>query len=119
MYPCQCHSNYYSVSLSDLNIIAKSMNTFRAPQKGGFKISQVLWDLKRENFAAEMMHFLQFLAIVISLDIVYGIGGPYPPTFDCPMRQLALQFAQEIQPWLTTTSLQQIADALNGYVINF
>ena len=47
-----------------------------------------------------------------------GVGGPYPPTFDCPMRQLALEFAQDIQPWLTTTSLQEIADALNGYDIN-
>ena len=34
--------------------------------------------------------------------------------FDCPMRQLALEFAQEIQPWLTKDQLQQIADALNG-----
>ena len=30
------------------------------------------------------------------------------------MRQLALEFAQEIQPWLTTDQLQEIADALNG-----
>ena len=35
-------------------------------------------------------------------------------TFDCPMRQLALEFAQEIQPWLSYTQLQDIADALNG-----
>ena len=35
-------------------------------------------------------------------------------TFDCPMRRLALEFAADIQPWLTTTQLQQISDALNG-----
>eukprot|EP01084_Bolivina_argentea_P309825 535953_1 len=34
--------------------------------------------------------------------------------FDCPMRQLALEFAQEIQPWLTNKQLKDIADALNG-----
>eukprot|EP01084_Bolivina_argentea_P238607 400859_1 len=37
-----------------------------------------------------------------------------PQSFDCPMRELALQFAQEIQPFLTGDQLQQIADALNG-----
>eukprot|EP01084_Bolivina_argentea_P267281 453658_1 len=30
------------------------------------------------------------------------------------MRQLALEFASEIQPWLTVAQLQEIADALNG-----
>ncbi|ETO36597.1 hypothetical protein RFI_00465 [Reticulomyxa filosa] len=35
-------------------------------------------------------------------------------TFDCPMRQLALEFAVEIQPSLTMDQLQEIADALNG-----
>ena len=35
-------------------------------------------------------------------------------SFDCPMRQLALDFAQDIQPWLTMQQLQQVADALNG-----
>ena len=35
-------------------------------------------------------------------------------TFDCPMRELALQFAQYIQPHLSMQQLQQIADALNG-----
>eukprot|EP01083_Nonionella_stella_P283224 963856_1 len=49
-----------------------------------------------------------------SRSISVQAGGPYPPTFDCPMRQLALEFAQEIQPWLTTDQLQEIADALNG-----
>ena len=35
-------------------------------------------------------------------------------TFDCPMRQLALQYAQYIQPHLSLPQLQEIADALNG-----
>eukprot|EP01083_Nonionella_stella_P076021 206964_1 len=35
-------------------------------------------------------------------------------SLDCPMRQLALEFAQEIQPWLAQRQLQEIADALNG-----
>lgn len=37
-----------------------------------------------------------------------------PQSFDCPMRQLALEFAQEIQPFLSGDQLQEIADALNG-----
>ena len=38
----------------------------------------------------------------------------YPEDFDCPMRQLALEFAMEIQPFLAADKLQEIADALNG-----
>eukprot|EP01084_Bolivina_argentea_P180090 311129_1 len=38
----------------------------------------------------------------------------YPETFDCPMRQLAIEYAQNIQPFLTQQQLQDIADALNG-----
>ena len=56
--------------------------------------------------------------VSILIHAINGIGGPYHPSIDCPMRQLALEFAQEIQPWLTTTSLQEIADALNRYEIN-
>lgn len=36
------------------------------------------------------------------------------PTFDCKMRQLAMDYASKIQPWLYETKLQEIADALNG-----
>eukprot|EP01084_Bolivina_argentea_P069582 126588_1 len=62
------------------------------------------------------MSLLSFCSVplLLSVHIVHGTGGPYPPTFDCPMRQLALEFAQELQPWLTKSSLQEIADALNG-----
>ena len=35
-------------------------------------------------------------------------------SFDCGMRELALDFASFIQPDLTSTQLNQIADALNG-----
>jgi len=37
-----------------------------------------------------------------------------PEDFDCPMRQLALEFAMNIQPFLAQDKLQEIADALNG-----
>ena len=37
-----------------------------------------------------------------------------PEDFDCPMRQLALEFAMETQPFLAADKLQEIADALNG-----
>eukprot|EP01084_Bolivina_argentea_P066965 122064_1 len=37
-----------------------------------------------------------------------------PEDFDCPMRQLALEFAMNIQPHLAKDQLQEIADALNG-----
>lgn len=35
-------------------------------------------------------------------------------TFDCPMRELALQYAALLQPWRSATSFQELADALNG-----
>ena len=34
--------------------------------------------------------------------------------WDCPMRQLLLEYAVEIQPNITSDRLQEIADALNG-----
>lgn len=40
--------------------------------------------------------------------------GAVPQDFDCPMRQLAVEFAHKIQPRLTQAQLQQIADALDG-----
>ena len=35
-------------------------------------------------------------------------------TFDCKMRELALECAHKIQPWLSDLKFQEIADALNG-----
>ena len=38
----------------------------------------------------------------------------YPEDFDCSMRQLTLEFAMNIQPFLAKDKLQEIADALSG-----
>ncbi len=35
-------------------------------------------------------------------------------TFDCKMRSLAVEFATQIQPNLSTRKIQEICDALNG-----
>ena len=35
-------------------------------------------------------------------------------TFDCKMRQLAMDYAYTIQPWLSDIKYKEIADALNG-----
>ena len=35
-------------------------------------------------------------------------------TFDCKMRELAMEYAHKIQPWLSDLKFQEIADALNG-----
>ena len=35
-------------------------------------------------------------------------------SFDCKMRQLGMDYARKIQPFLSKTHLQEIADALNG-----
>ncbi len=51
-----------------------------------------------------------FITLSILLISVHG----NMTTFDCPMRELALQYAQYIQPHLSMEQLQQIADALNG-----
>ena len=37
-------------------------------------------------------------------------------SFDCKMRQLAMDYAHKIQPWLSATKSQELADALNGAV---
>ena len=39
---------------------------------------------------------------------------PVPVDFDCPMRQLSLEYAMKINPHLSKNQLQGIADALNG-----
>jgi hypothetical protein len=35
-------------------------------------------------------------------------------SFDCKMKQLGLDFAQNLQPWRAQDSFQELADALNG-----
>eukprot|EP01084_Bolivina_argentea_P271094 461150_1 len=54
-----------------------------------------------------------FLSILIISTLSIDASG-YPAEFDCPMRQLALEFAQSIQPFLSQKQLEDIADALNG-----
>ena len=63
------------------------------------------------------------LAILCLIVLAQGVKGDellsavpqgFPEDFDCPMRQLALEFAMEIQPFLSKDKLQEIADALNG-----
>eukprot|EP01084_Bolivina_argentea_P179204 309680_1 len=61
--------------------------------------------------------FLWYLLIVIHGNhILPSIesSGHFPASFDCPMRQLVLEYAQHIQPHLAKNKLQEIADALNG-----
>eukprot|EP01083_Nonionella_stella_P012567 35640_1 len=59
-----------------------------------------------------LLHCLLYFTTLIFM--CGAAGGPYPASFDCPMRQLALEFAQNIQPHLCDDQLQEIADALNG-----
>mmetsp|Transcript_67792 Transcript_67792/g.107564 ORF Transcript_67792/g.107564 Transcript_67792/m.107564 type:complete len:816 (-) Transcript_67792:152-2599(-) len=68
-----------------------------------------------------MSRLLSVSAAAVLLASVYGakqsdisLPQAVPEDFDCPMRQLALEFAMEIQPFLASDKLQEIADALNG-----
>ena len=71
---------------------------------------------------ASMAHFLQALFAISVVAQAYqdesmdpmALADIVPEEFDCPMRQLALEFAMEIQPFLAADKLQEIADALNG-----
>lgn len=40
--------------------------------------------------------------------------APVPREYDCPLRQLAIDFAHEIQPRLTFAQLQELVDAVDG-----
>eukprot|EP01084_Bolivina_argentea_P000567 1064_1 len=53
-----------------------------------------------------------FMLVVMLMTTTSSL--PYPTSFDCPMRKLAVEFAQKIQPFLSIAQLQQIIDALNG-----
>ena len=54
------------------------------------------------------------LAVCVLIDLINAGGGAGPASFDCPMRELILDYAQHIQPFLTKDKLQQVADALMG-----
>lgn len=67
--------------------------------------------------AAHWRLLLSFVLWILFID--YSIaGGSGPASFDCPMRDLILEYAQYIQPFLTKDKLQQIADALMGDPVN-
>ena len=48
------------------------------------------------------------------LTLILGSCLADKSTFDCKMRQLAMDYARKIQPWLSSDKYQEIADALNG-----
>lgn len=55
------------------------------------------------------------LALVAVL-VMVRTGRSDRSTFDCKMRQLAMDYAHKIQPWLSDMKFQELADALNGAV---
>ncbi len=59
--------------------------------------------------------WISIVYVSTMITMLNAAGGPYPASFDCPMRQLALEFAQNIQPFLSYDQLQEIADALKGH----
>ena len=59
------------------------------------------------------MQFLLFSLVGMMAIMAPGLHAD-KTTFDCKMRQLAMDYARKIQPWLSQTKLQEIADALNG-----
>lgn len=50
----------------------------------------------------------------VALCCTLSFSLEYPSDFDCPMRDLALEFASYIQPQASAESLQSLANALNG-----
>eukprot|EP01084_Bolivina_argentea_P021555 40055_1 len=58
------------------------------------------------------LKFTVFLCCVMHITFAYPKDNL--ATFDCPMRQTAMEFASYIQPWLTQQQMSQIADALTG-----
>lgn len=54
------------------------------------------------------------LLTLIVLHCVVNVDSYDRLSFDCPMRELAMEFALSIHPNLTQTQLQDIADGLNG-----
>ena len=61
-----------------------------------------------------MNHIMMWLPLVaMTILATTGCSGDQK-SFDCKMRQLALDFAHKIQPFRSKTHFQMIADALNG-----
>lgn len=57
---------------------------------------------------------MTLILLVLAISASLGTALADGKTFDCKMRQLALEFAHKIQPQRTAAQFQQLADALNG-----
>ncbi len=74
---------------------------------------QRTWFWRQQQLNNNKMNSFQALATLLLSIPCFLVRGD-EKTFDCPMRQLALEWAIEIQPSLSHDQLQEIADALNG-----
>ena len=57
------------------------------------------------------------MSVLLAFLALFALTGPCladQKSFDCKMRQLAMDYAHKIQPSLSADHFQQIADALNG-----
>ena len=61
-----------------------------------------------------MNHVIMWLPLVAMTILAITECNGDQKSFDCKMRQLALDFAQKIQPFRSKAHFQMIADALNG-----
>ena len=57
---------------------------------------------------------MSIILLLVGLFAVQSNVGLVPRDFDCPMRELLLEYALEIQPELSYNQLNEISDALNG-----
>jgi hypothetical protein len=51
-------------------------------------------------------------AVLVAVATAVAFGSPQ--SLDCPLRQIGLDYAQQLQPWRPLSAFQQVADALNG-----
>eukprot|EP01084_Bolivina_argentea_P320044 555206_1 len=52
--------------------------------------------------------------MLVLIFILFCVVNGDPKDFDCPMRELGMQFASSVNQYITKDQLQDIADALNG-----
>ena len=52
--------------------------------------------------------------VLITAAVFVASSDADQASFDCKMRQLAMDYARKIQPWLPDMKMQELADALNG-----
>ena len=60
-----------------------------------------------------MLRRARTLAALLLLGAALGGAGP-TQSYDCGLRRLALEYAQQLQPFRSAAELQLVADALNG-----